>query len=97
VAPDEERIRDAWSELENGGSVSFDDFSRWWKDRKVTYVVKRGVVGTEGRDNSRQMLPSAAKDQKARGKCGHALVTPGSALVGTEGRRGTVISYRGDR
>ena len=49
VNPSEDRLRDAWQELDQvgDGSVRFKDFHRWWTSKSVSYVLRRGG-GSEG-------------------------------------------------
>ncbi|GMI03649.1 hypothetical protein TrVE_jg3561 [Triparma verrucosa] len=41
VHPSEDRLREAWHELEDNGYVTFRKFEKWWNSKKITYVVKR--------------------------------------------------------
>ena len=41
VHPSEDRLREAWHELEDNGYVTFRKFEKRWNSKKITYVVKR--------------------------------------------------------
>jgi Ca2+-binding EF-hand superfamily protein len=49
VNPSEDRLREAWQEMDNSGdgTVSFKDFHAWWKSKAVTYVLERTKVASE--------------------------------------------------
>ena len=48
VHSSEERLRDAWQDLDSGGYITFDNFEQWWTSKKVTYVVKRVQLKEDG-------------------------------------------------